>query len=107
MQLGTETLQRLAVGPALGDIVFGNVSPQAKLPVTMPNVENEQGMTTEQYPGVKTGEFELEATYTEGQIVGYRYYDKKGIKPAFPFGHGLGYGTFDFSDFVLPTATFE
>jgi beta-glucosidase len=93
------------VGPALGDIVFGNVSPQAKLPVTMPNVENEQGMTTEQYPGVKTGEFELEATYTEGQIVGYRYYDKKGIKPAFPFGHGLGYGTFDFSDLVAKGRT--
>lgn len=40
------------VGPALADIVFGQVAPSAKLPVTFPNVDNEQGMTKEQYPGV-------------------------------------------------------
>ena len=45
------------VGPALFDIIFGNIAPQAKLPLTFPNVENEQNMTVEQYPGVQTKQF--------------------------------------------------
>lgn len=97
------------VGPALADILFGKVSPQAKLPVTMPNIENEQQMTPEQYPGVPTAEFQLQANYTEGQIVGYRYYDKHGISPAFSFGHGLSYGTFTYSELNIEgrTITFK
>jgi len=85
------------VGPALGDILFGAVAPSAKLPVTFPTKENEQEMTVEQYPGVKTAEFDLQSNYSEGQIVGYRWYDKHNVKPAFPFGHGLTYGTFSYS----------
>jgi len=53
-------------------------------------------MTESQYPGIQTKDFDLEATYTEGQLSGYRWYDKKGVKPAFPFGHGLTYGAFTF-----------
>ena len=62
-------------------------------------------MTTEQYPGVKTAEFDLQATYTEGQIVGYRWYDKNGVKPAYPFGHGLSYGTFAYSNLKVAGRT--
>lgn len=86
------------MGNAIADIVFGAVAPQAKLPITFPNKENEQGLTTEQYPGVKTAKFNLQATYSEGQIVGYRWYDKNKVKPAFGFGHGLSYGKFAYSD---------
>jgi hypothetical protein len=57
-------------------LLFGTVQPQAKLPVTWPNKENEQGMTAEQYPGIKTPEYSYQANYSEGQIVGYRWYDK-------------------------------
>jgi beta-glucosidase len=35
----------------------------------------------------------IQANYSEGQIVGYRWYDKHNVKPAFAFGHGLSYGT--------------
>ena len=58
--------------------------PQAKLPGTWPKVENEQKMSPEQYPGVKTPEYSYQANYSEGQINGYRWYDKHGVKPAFP-----------------------
>ena len=101
------------VGPALADILFGVTTPQAKLPITMPKVENEQGFTESQYPGIpcrEEGQEEMngkctctnpackaESTYTEGQIVGYRWYDKKKVTPAFAFGHGLTYGNFSFS----------
>jgi len=111
------------VGPALGDILFGDIAPQAKLPVTMPKKENEQGFTTSQYPGVacydgevpfpgKAGKHagkmngkckctnpacDVEATYSEGQIVGYRWYDKHDVEPAFAFGHGLTYGNHSLS----------
>ena len=63
---------------------------QAKLPVTFPKVANEQRMTPEQYPGVPAGSYSYQAKYSEGQINGYRWYDKHpDVKPAFPFGHGL------------------
>jgi len=52
--LVTNFLPGEQVGPALADILFGDVAPSAKLPVTFPNVDNEQGMTKEQYPGVPT-----------------------------------------------------
>ena len=85
------------VGDALADVLFGDVAPQAKLPVTFPNTENEQGFTEVQYPGVKAGGFERQANYSEGQIVGYRWYDKRGVAPAFAFGHGLTYGFYKYS----------
>jgi beta-glucosidase len=89
------------VGPALFDIVFGNIIPQAKLPLTFPNIENEQKMSVEQYPGVQTKKFVLQANYTEGQIVGYRWYDKHKIIPAFEFGFGLSYGSCDYSNLQI------
>jgi beta-glucosidase len=44
------------------------------------------------YPGVKTPDYTYQANYSEKLIVGYRWYDKHNVKPAFPFGHGLTYG---------------
>jgi beta-glucosidase len=40
---------------------------------------------------------DVESTYSEGQIVGYRWYDKHNVQPAFAFGHGLTYGNFSYS----------
>ena len=96
-------------GNAIADIIFGDATPQAKLPLTFPNVANEQKMTTSQYPGVKTDLYSYEATYTEGQIVGYRWYDKHSVKPAFPFGHGLTYGSVKYANLQVSgrTVTFD
>ena len=62
------------MGPAFADILFGTTPPQGKLPVTFPIGENDQAMTQEQYPGVPGGGFPLQANYTEGFLVGYRWY---------------------------------
>ena len=48
------------------------------------------------YPGCR------EVNYGEGIFVGYRYYDKKDVEPLFPFGHGLSYTTFTYSDLKVP-----
>jgi beta-glucosidase len=101
----TNLLPGEQVGNALADVIFGTVPPQAKLPVTLPNKDNEQGMTESQYPGVKSGSFDLEATYSEGLLVGYRWYDKMNVAPAFPFGHGLTYGNFTYSDLAVKGRT--
>jgi beta-glucosidase len=67
------------------------VNPSARLPVTIPNSENEIGFTTLQYPGVQ-----LEGYYTEGLYIDYRWYNLHGIRPAFSFGHGLSYTKFEY-----------
>lgn len=92
-------------GNAIADIIFGDVMPQAKTPLSFPNVANEQKMTTEQYPGLKNSEFGLQNNYTEKQIVGYRWYDKHKVKPAFAFGHGLTYGGMTYSDLKVSGRT--
>lgn len=45
--------------------------------------------------------FAQQANYSEGQFVGYRWYDINGVAPAFPFGHGLTYGQFEYSDLSI------
>ena len=74
-----------AAGSAIADILFGKVNPSARLPLTFPNTDNDQNMSPAQYPGLPDPEAPLYANYTEGLFVGYRYYDKHGIEPAFAF----------------------
>jgi beta-glucosidase len=89
-------------GNALADVLFGKVNPSARLPVTIPNKENEVGFSKRQYPGVG---FPPEAYYTEELLIGYRWYDANEVEPVFPFGHGLSYSTFQYSDLRQKTAT--
>ena len=58
------------IGPALVDILYGAVAPQAKLPVTFPIGENDMQMTPSQYPGVPGNGFERQSNYTEGLLIG-------------------------------------
>jgi beta-glucosidase len=81
-------------GNALADILTGKVNPSARLPLTLPNKENEVGFTERQYPGVG---FPPEAFYTEELLIGYRWYEAKEVMPAFPFGFGLSYTSFSYS----------
>ena len=82
-------------GNALADVLFGDVSPSGKLPTTFP-VRLQDNPAYINYPG-ENGK----VRYGEGIFVGYRYYDKKEIEPLFPFGHGLSYTTFKYSNLRL------
>lgn len=81
------------LGNALADILFGDVNPAGKLPVTFPRSESDTPVSSpEQY-----SRDALVAHFTEGLAVGYRGYDQFGIEPLFPFGHGLSYTSFAYS----------
>lgn len=86
----------LEVGHSLADILFGDVNPSARLPLTIPNIENEVQFTPAQYPGTSGS-----STYTEKLLVGYRWYDNHGVAPHFPFGHGLSYTDFSYSELQI------
>ncbi len=88
-------------GNAVARVLFGDVNPGGKLPITFPRDESATPIATaEQYPGV-----EGKVHYTEGVNVGYRGYDSLGLAPQYPFGHGLSYTSFDYADLqVSPTS---
>ncbi len=79
-------------GHAIADILFGDANPSGKLPMTFPK-EWKDSPAYGHYPG-ENGVVE----YAEGIYVGYRHFDKHNIEPLFPFGHGLSYTTFSYSD---------
>ncbi|WP_405770768.1 glycoside hydrolase family 3 C-terminal domain-containing protein [Streptomyces sp. NBC_00080] len=83
-------------GTALARILFGDTNPSGRLPVTFP-ASDTQGPAAANapltYPGVMTPTGPAQS-YAEGIYVGYRWYQKTGQKPLFPFGYGLSYGTF-------------
>jgi len=86
-------------GNAIADVLFGKVNPSAKMPITLPNQENEATMKAEQYPGLTRDDQLAHAVYSEQLLVGYRYYDTYNISfdTGFPFGHGLSYTTWKYS----------
>jgi beta-glucosidase len=84
-------------GNALAEILFGDVNPSGKLPCTIPKrLEYSPAHALRAYPG-SSGV----VTYSEGLLVGYRWFDTKKIEPQFPFGYGLSYTTFKYSDLKL------
>jgi beta-glucosidase len=89
-------------GDAIARVIFGDISPSGKLPVTYPKkIEDHPAhLSTDRFPGnLKT----LKIHYDEGIYVGYRYFDEKNIEPLFPFGFGLSYTNFDLSKVKVDT----
>lgn len=87
-------------GNALADVLFGDVNPSGKLPTTFPK-RLQDNPAYINYPG-ENGQ----VRYGEGLFVGYRYYDKKDLEPLFPFGHGLSYTSFEYSNLQLGAQEF-
>ena len=91
------------MGSALASVLFGDVNPSGKLPVTFPRSEREMPLSSpEQYPGVNGV-----AHFSEGLAVGYRGYDQFEIEPLFPFGYGLSYTSFTYSELRVEPETSE
>lgn len=88
-----------AGGGAIADVLTGKVNPSGKLSETFP-ARLEDTPTAMDFPS-RDGN----AIYGEGVFIGYRYYDKKKIEPNFPFGYGLSYTTFDYSDITANTTS--
>ncbi|MFF1920570.1 glycoside hydrolase family 3 C-terminal domain-containing protein [Streptomyces sp. NPDC058221] len=80
-------------GTAIASLLFGDVNPSGKLPVSFPKSLNDvPANTAAQWPGQKD-----QVQYSEGLAMGYRWYRSKGIEPLFPFGYGLSYTEFGYS----------
>jgi len=89
-------------GHAIANILFGDVNPSGKLPLTFPKklLDSPAHKSTRTFPGEK-----LKVFYDEGIFVGYRYFDINDIEPLFPFGFGLSYTTFKLENLNLSTET--
>jgi beta-glucosidase len=98
-------------GNALAKILFGDINPSGKLPMTFPKkLEDHPSQKLGQYPGDTVA---LTVHYYDDIYVGYRYYDTYKTEPQFAFGHGLSYTSFEYSNLKLVansntvTATFS
>ncbi|MFD0698457.1 beta-glucosidase [Paenibacillus sp. GCM10027628] len=84
-----------ALGGAIADLLFGDANPCGKLAETFPTrLEDNPSYLFYFGEGDRV-------EYREGIFVGYRYYDTKKVEPLFPFGHGLSYTTFAYSDLSI------
>lgn len=97
-------------GAAVANVLVGDANPAGKLPITFPkSLDDLPAHTPEQYPGAGPAK-QTVAHYSEGLLVGHRWYDAKKIDPLYPFGHGLSYTTFAYdklhlSQETIPAAT--
>ena len=87
-------------GTALAEILFGDVSPSGRLPVTFERRWEDNPAHDSYYPAEGTKRVE----YKEGVFVGYRGYEHNNTKPLFPFGYGLSYTTFQYSNLTVRPA---
>src|SRR4029077_17229922 len=98
---------------AVANVIFGDVNPSAKLPMTFPKSEADLPHPTVVKPGresipnymqrevwnqIATGLAPFQVTYSEGVKVGYKWYDAENKAVLFPFGHGLSYTTYSYSN---------
>jgi beta-glucosidase len=88
-------------GTAVADVLFGKVNPSGKLPDTFA-LSRADYPDTGNFPGVDN-----KVNYAEGIYVGYRHFDKNRIQPLFPFGYGLSYTSFKYSDLKLSARQFD
>ena len=86
-----------AEGTAVAEIIFGKTNPSAKLPFSW----EKKWEDSPAYGNFPTKETPTANTYKEGVMLGYRYYNTKKVDPLFPFGFGLSYTTFAYSDLTL------
>jgi beta-glucosidase len=88
-------------GTAIASVLYGNSNPSGHLTVSFPtSLSQVPASTTAEWPGTGGN-----VQYSEGIDVGYRWYDSKALTPLFPFGYGLSYTTFSFSNLQVGPLT--
>lgn len=92
-------------GWSTANVLLGKVSPAGRLPVTWAKALTDYAATDPAHPERSKKGVDGKTTYSEGVNVGYRWFDKQGLEPLFPFGYGLSYTTFEYSG--LKTARAE
>lgn len=91
----------MEAGNALARVLLGDVNPSGKLPYSSPKqLSDSPAHALNAFPGTNGV-----LKYEEGLLVGYRWFDAKNIEPLFPFGHGLSYTKFDYSNLKVTTGT--
>ena len=89
-------------GLALAEVIFGDVNPSGKLPVTIPvKLEDSPAHSLGEFPGTD------KVRYDEDIFVGYRYFSTYDVKPLFAFGHGLSYTNFKYDDLKIEAIELE
>ena len=85
------------VDTAVAEVLFGDVNPSGKLPVTFEkNLEDRSS-----FDNYHDDDGDKRVKLTDGIFTGYRHHDRNGVKPRFPFGFGLSYTTFEYADLTL------
>lgn len=87
-------------GTAVAEILFGKINPSGKLPASFERKWQDNPTFKNYYDDNS----DKRVQYKEGLNLGYRYYDKSSVKPLFPFGFGLSYSTFKYSDIKVTTS---
>lgn len=91
-------------GTAVAEILTGRVSPSGKLPISIESLAADNPCSGSYYKNIPYDREIQHVDYSEGVFCGYRGYDRSGVRPRYPFGFGLGYSTFAFSDLQLQAA---
>ncbi|RSH88687.1 hypothetical protein EHS25_002914 [Saitozyma podzolica] len=104
------------LGTGIADVLFGKINPSSRLPVSFPRALSDmpsgtmfgaaspsplRAVYTEVRAALAAVLDDIELIVSQDIYVGYRYFDHSGIRPLFPFGHGLSYTTFKYSDLIL------
>jgi len=91
----------MEAGRTIADVLFGDVNPSGKLPITFPKKlsDSPAHKSKRTFPGND------KVYYDEGIFVGYRYFENENIEPLFPFGFGLSYTTFEYSNMTTNSET--
>lgn len=89
-----------AFGEAVGEVLSGNAEPGGRLPISLPRAEADS-------PVMHATPDAGMLVYSEGLLVGYRGFDRKGTEPLFGFGHGLGYTEWDYASITPATTSLD
>jgi beta-glucosidase len=85
-------------GWAAANLLTGRISPAGRLPFTWPRRLEDGPATSPAHPEASSNGAGGDTRYTEGIHIGYRWFDRERIEPLFPFGHGLSYTRFSYSE---------